>query len=71
MAGLFYGINGFLSKLVHPTSFSLMLNMDHTRELQLRQALFEIGLGAAEDGLRVLADSFESAGIDSTPLRAS
>ncbi len=38
MAALFYGFNGLLSKLVHPTAFSIMLEMDHARELQLRQS---------------------------------
>ena len=69
MAALFYGLNGLLSKLVHPTSFSIMLEMDHTVETQLRSSLFALGQGAAEDALRDLVAYFDSVGIDSRLLR--
>lgn len=70
MAAVFYGFDGLLSKLVHPTSFSIMLNLDHPLETQLRKSLFALGLGGAEDTLRDLIAYFDSVGIDATLLCA-
>ena len=69
MGDLFSGFNGLLSKLVHPTSFSIMLALDQSRESQLRQSLFALGQGAAEDALRDLVTHFDSVNIDSSLLR--
>ena len=55
LAGLFYGINGFLSKLVHPTALSVLLQVDQRSEQQLREGLMTVGIGGAEDALRHLA----------------
>ncbi len=66
---LFYGFNSMLSKLVHPTSFSIMLDLDANRESQLRRVLFALGQGAAEDSLKDLISHFDSVGIDSSLLR--
>ena len=69
MAALFYGLNGLLSKLVHPTSFSIMLDLDHPREAQFRRSLLALGQGAAHDALKDLVAHFDSVGIDSRLLR--
>lgn len=66
---LFHGFNSMLSKLVHPTSFSIMLDLDANRESHLRRVLCALGQGAAEDSLKDLISHFDSVGIDSSLLR--
>jgi uncharacterized protein DUF5677 len=67
---LFSNSNGLLSKLVHPTAFSILLDLDQSREAQLRRGLFGLGLGATEDTLKDLIAYFNSVGIDTSLLGA-
>jgi hypothetical protein len=69
MDALFYGLNGLLSKLVHPTSFSIMLDLNRSSEVQLRESLLALGQGSAEDALRELVAYFDSVGIETVLLR--
>lgn len=69
MGEIFYGLNGLLSKLVHPTAFSMMLDLDDLTEVQLREWMFSAGQGFTEDGLKDLIAYFDSVGIDSRLLR--
>jgi hypothetical protein len=69
MGPVFYGLNRVLSKLVHPTSFSIMLNMDSSTEAQTRRALFALGQTSVGIALQTMVEYFESAGINSSLLR--
>lgn len=64
MAGIFYGVNAVLSKLVHPTALSIMLETDRDSEERLRAWMRGLGIGAAEDGLSSLVTFCESVGIN-------
>jgi hypothetical protein len=68
LAGLFYGMNGFLSKLVHPTALSVLLQVDQRSEQQLREGLMTVGIGGAEDALRHLAVFCELYGMTDCAL---
>jgi hypothetical protein len=70
MGGLFYNLNPLLSKLVHPTAFSINLDLDGPREEQLRRMFLQIGQGATEDALRELTSYFDAVGIQTHHLRA-
>lgn len=69
MAGLFYGINGFLSKLVHPTALSILLDVDRVREQKLREGVLGVGIGGAEDALRQIVGFCEQCGMADCALR--
>jgi hypothetical protein len=71
LAELFYPLNRLLSKLVHPTAFSVLLEVGvpgGDQEKQMREWLATLGHGATEDALAYLIAYFESVGIDSTML---
>ena len=72
MAAEFYGFNAILSKLVHPTSFSILLPLplDRGPMEQLRLAFLGLGLGATDDALGYAVRCFEGQGLDCTMLRA-
>ena len=69
MGEIFSALNGFLSKLVHPTAFSILLDLDHLTEVQVREWMLFTGHRFAEDGLKDLIAYFDSVGIDSRLLR--
>jgi len=68
LAGLFYGMNGFLSKLVHPTALSVLLQVDQRTEQQLREGLMAVGVGGAEDALRHLSVFCDQYGMTNCAL---
>ena len=69
MAGEYFALNQVLSKVVHPTSFSILLSLPAEVSEELRSSFFGIGVGATEDALRYLLDYFEAAWLDCGLLR--
>ena len=64
MGAAFASMNRILSKLVHPTSLSLLLILPPDPDAQLRTFMFRMGLIAAKDGLDVFCEYLKSLEVD-------
>ena len=62
--GTFYGVNGVLSKLAHPTALSLLLALPPVEEQKIRTFMLRSGLIFAKDVLDIIAEYFRAEGVD-------
>ncbi len=66
---IFNSFNRLISKLVHPTAFSIVSDLEDLCGVELRETLLLQGQLFTEMGLKDLVAYFDSVGINSRHLR--